>query len=340
MDKGAIMQKTGIEYLTHTWNPIAMRCSPESPGCKNCWHLRTADRLCKNPGMPEAERKALAGEGPFILRERELKNLLGMKKPAVIGVQFMGDLFHEDVPDEFIFTIFEIICAGRGRHTFLILTKRPHRMVEWLEKAREYCPTWFTPGGRFDLWGTYFGVTVCNQAEADTKIPELLKVTGKTWISIEPMLGPINLRKYFCGRICEDWGICLGKIKHLCSQSLICACIVGGETGPGARPLHPDWVRGVKDQCKAAGVPFYFKHWGEWAPFEDHPCFANTVKYGDPRTGYWQNNHPGHYQFRHRGVSSHGQHMLRVGSQTAGHVLDGRTWDNLPWGSIRSITRQ
>ena len=118
------MQKTGIEYLTHTWNPIAMRCTPVGDGCLNCWHLRTADRLRNNDALPIEEREALAGSGHFVLRERELSAPLKAKKAAVIGVQFMGDLFHEAVPDDFANSAYRTMIHADW-HTYLILTKRP-----------------------------------------------------------------------------------------------------------------------------------------------------------------------------------------------------------------------
>jgi protein gp37 len=282
-----------------------------------------ANRLCSNPSLPLKEREALAGEGPVVLRERELSAPLRAKKPAVIGVQFMGDLFHEDVPDEFRDDAYAVM-HGCDRHTYLILTKRADNLLR-------YSQTHFLPGyqGRDHIW---HGVTICNQPEADAKIPELLKVPGKKFISYEPALRPVDFRPFLGfwqwskSENFQTW------VPH--DPSPIDLIICGGESGPGARPTHPDWVRSVRDQCAAAGTAFYFKQWGEWAPFENHPDLAGKVLYGDPRTGYWQNNHPGHYSFQHRGVSSHGQHMLRVGTKRAGRLLDGKEHNELAWREV------
>lgn len=254
------MQKTSIEYLTHTWNPIAMRCTRISDGCHSCWHLTLADRLAQNPVLNVNERLVLAGQRPFILRERELFAPLHKKKAAVIGVQFMGDLFHETVPDEFRVDAYSVML-GCDRHTYLILTKRPQEMLR-------YFRTNTLPGyvGRNHI---YHGLTVCNQREADEKIPLFLQVPGKKFLSIEPMLGAIDLGNIdYVGMVqinaltgsnrCQTGGSWSNG-----SKEKVDAVLLGGETGPGARPMHPDWVRSVRDQCQAAGIPFFLKSMGK-----------------------------------------------------------------------------
>ncbi|MHB8109691.1 MAG: phage Gp37/Gp68 family protein [Syntrophorhabdaceae bacterium] len=315
------MQKTGIEYLTHTWNPIAMRCSPASIGCTNCWHLRTADRLKNNPGLPEDERKALAGEGPFVLRERELSEPLKLKKPAVIGVQFMGDLFHEDVPDAFQNQAFITMSLAK-QHTFLVLTKRPEIMA----KA--------AVGWRAEMDNVYFGVTVVNQSEADAKIPELLKVPGKKWLSVEPLLGPIDLDDLVIkdGPRSEHHIGCLWcdvdpEDDNDFHGETIDAVVLGGETGPGARPMHPDWVRSVRDQCAAAGVPFYFKQWGEW---RDSIEGVTRDRVFEPEQLRYLND-DGTIAPLGMGYTPSRRFLSRVGSKAAGRTLDGREWNEVPW---------
>jgi protein gp37 len=145
-----------------------------------------------------------------------------------------------------------------------------------------------------NLWT---GLTVCNQEEADEKIPVFLEVPGKKFLSIEPMLGPIDLDAT-CGP-CHCWRD--GSIK---------AVILGGETGPGARPLHPEWVRSVRDQCQSADVPFFFKQWGEWVHYTQYcfgvgaPCLSSVKVENE---------------------------LYRVGRKAAGRLLDGRTHNDLPW---------
>lgn len=121
------MQKTKIEYLTHTWNPITMHCTPVSDGCDNCWHRSMAKRLAGNPVLMDYKRDAYAGKTGPVLYLRELEAPTRLKKPARIGVQFMGDLFHESVPFEHQTRIVSTIAECR-QHMFLILTKRPEAM--------------------------------------------------------------------------------------------------------------------------------------------------------------------------------------------------------------------
>lgn len=111
------MNRTKIEYLTHTWNPIAMRCTPVSDGCANCWHLSMAKRLAGNDGLNGLtwpQREAYKGGSPYVL-DRELDAPLALRKPARVGVQFMGDLFHDAVPDESVFDVLGVV--GASRHT-------------------------------------------------------------------------------------------------------------------------------------------------------------------------------------------------------------------------------
>lgn len=303
------MQKTNISYLTHTWNPIAMRCSRVSEGCRECWHLRTADRLCKNPGLPEDERRALAGEGPFVLRERELEAPLRLKRPSVIGVQFMGDPFHEDVPDEFRDQVYAVM-HGCDRHTYLSLTKRPDNLLR-------YSQTHFLPGyqGVGHIW---HGVTICNQAEHDAKIDDFLWVPGRKFLSLEPLLGPVDLELEK-----PDNGAPIG----------VDAVILGGETGPGARPVHPDWVRKIRDDCQASGVPFFFKQWGEWS----ESLNGVTRKKFEPEQLRYAND-DGTVTPLGMGFKPSKRLLYRVGSKRAGRLLDGREHNDLPWRKQCGIT--
>jgi protein gp37 len=158
------------------------------------------------------------------------------------------------ISDEFIDKTWATMAAC-PQHTFLILTKRPGRMLSAVNAmVAKY-------GILPNVW---LGCTIVNQQEADEKIPRLLSVPGQKWLSIEPMLGPIDLKPFLGfwqwsrSENFQTW------VPH--EPSPIDAVVLGGETGPGARPLHPDWVRSVRDQCAAAGVPFYFKQWGKIQP--------------------------------------------------------------------------
>jgi len=204
---------------------------------------------------------------------------LRRRKPTVFAV--WNDLFHDDVPSDFIKRAYGVMF-DRHDHTYLVLTKRPQIMKTFFDQH-------FMDSG--NIW---HGLTVCNQEEADAKIPVFLQVPGKKFLSIEPMLGPIDISKRGMGLQCES---CVDRRVHWCVDGVIDAVILGGETGPGARPMHPDWVRSVRDQCAAAGVPFFFKSWGAW----------RGAAYFDK-----ENN-------------------MVPGSHMIGRLLDGRTHDDLPW---------
>ncbi len=248
------MGNTKIEYLDKSWNPLAMRCTPCSPGCEHCWHLRMADRLagkCKKDKWAYPFKEAYEGSGPPIITGH-LEDPLHWKKPARIGVQFMGDLFHENVDSNSLISIFRIIRETR-KHKFIILTKRPERMNTIFLNIRSYfnSPTW-SPYSWENLW---LGVTVCNQEEADQKIPILLQIpAAHRWVSYEPALGPVD----FCSKEIQishpdNEGYGVEMIKGLDW------IVAGTETGPGARPADNEWFRSIAQQCRSAGVPYFQK---------------------------------------------------------------------------------
>lgn len=236
------MQKTKIEYLTHTWNPIKMQCTPISEGCQNCWSLAINRRFKNKPEKPELDMKEL--EAPMRLR-----------KPARIGVQFMGDLFHEDVPFRFIAEIFNRIrrCP---QHIFQVLTKRPKRMLEFCEDLN------------FVLYpNLWIGVTCENQRCADIKIPILLEIPAAVrFISIEPCLENILISAHY-----------LPQTKYLLSGGRpiygdkvavyedgkfvkgIDWVIIGCESGAKRRECKFGWVWSIVEQCKYANVPVFVK---------------------------------------------------------------------------------
>lgn len=219
------MNKTSIQYADYTWNPLAMRCTKCSPGCDHCWHLGMANRLAGVSAIGERRRAAYRG-GPARLLPDELDAPLRKKRPAVIAVQFMGDLFHEAVADDLREAVFDIM-ARATQHTFLVLTKRPERMARM--------PAKYIIGDYGELLPhLWLGVSVCNQAEADAKI-----ISPVRWLSIEPMLEAITIAPHVWQWI--DWVVC------------------GAESGPGARPMQIEWARALKDQCVGEGVPFFYK---------------------------------------------------------------------------------
>lgn len=247
------MNKTGIEYLDLSWNPLAMRCKPVSVGCKNCWHLRMADRLANNPKMPEAQRWAYSGLwSPKLVR---LEEPLKRKKPARIGVQFMGDLFFEEIPADDIISIFEVMSYAK-QHTFIVLTKRPERIASVLYGE---AGNWYLGGGDY-ISNVWLGVSVENQQAADERIPLLLQVPAAVrFVSVEPMLEVVDLSQW----LEVDYATLFAESKYE-PISLndpryeeLSWVIAGAESGPGARPMDEDWVRDLRDQCDGWCAFFY-----------------------------------------------------------------------------------
>lgn len=307
--------------------------------------------------------------GKVSLHPELLDQPLRWTKPRRIFVNSMSDLFHEAVPDEFILKVFDVMrqsanghaphLGGPGRgygrivatHTFQILTKRPERMLDFCTRLRFaqndarglYLATnlphnGFNPmGAMSNVW---LGVSVEDQASADERIPQLLQTPAAVrFISAEPLLGPVKLLDYIgrwahACKVRDDNSCPNCGADHvapgMCDQGTdrVDWIITGGESGSNARPSHPDWFRSLRDQCLTADVPFFFKQWGEWACLEDHRGLG--WKFGDPRTGFWSQDRPGQYEWHHKGVASHGQHMLQVGKPAAGRMLDEREWNEFP----------
>lgn len=239
---------TKIEYVNETWNPIT-GCSPISEGCQNCYAERMARRLAGRYGYPK--------KNPFqiVFHPERIKKLASWKKPRMIFVCSMGDLFHENVPHTLINFVMQAIFNNPG-HIFLVLTKRPKNMEKYFKVYHEF----FRPFK--NLW---LGITAENQKRFDERIGYLLRIQAAVhFVSVEPMLGPIELGlkaiiPFPTGKWPEseiefgrkiDWIIC------------------GGETGPGARIMQPQWPMDLLNQCQEANIPFFFKSWGPWMP---HP---------------------------------------------------------------------
>lgn len=210
---------SSIEWTESTWNPVT-GCTKVSPGCKHCYAERMARRL-KAMGQPN-----YANGFALTLHEHVLELPLRWKSPQVIFVNSMSDLFHEDVPQEFIQRAFAVMRQAHW-HTFQVLTKRSARLAE-LDSQLDW------PA---NVW---MGVSI-ETGEYRHRADDLRRTRAATrFLSLEPLLGPVPALD-LAG---IDW------------------VIVGGESGPGARPMHPDWVRDLRDQCAAGGVPFFFKQWG------------------------------------------------------------------------------
>jgi protein gp37 len=318
------MGGTKIEWCDRVWNPVT-GCSPISPGCDHCYAARMARRLRGRCGYPD--------DKPFrvTVHPDKLELPLKWQKPQRVFVNSMGDLFHEDVLDEFIAAVFATIFAAH-QHIFMILTKRPERMKKWIDRfavKEDGTPTCN------NLW---LGVTVENQ-EQDWRIKYLLDTPAAVrLVSIEPMLGVMDISPYL--RIMRQ---CDGHAAWECNEDCLYRpkldmVICGGETGPGARLLHPDWVRSLRDQCVAADVPFFFKQWGEWkecdymgedfgAPYTDSQCINGELwdldKCDDEGRLYSSGDNPICPKCKGKG-------FVRVGKKHTGSIIDGQEWRQFP----------
>ena len=341
--------KTGIEWTDSTWNPF-IGCSRVSEGCRHCYAETLAGRFVSARPHGDAiydgltqitnGRPVWTGRIKLTSEESFLKPLR-WRGARRIFVNSMSDLFHENVPDEWIDKVFAVMALA-PRHTFQILTKRPQRMLRYFEGLREPAAVqrafnvcaqshamvsakllperWVDlisgiPRGLPNVW---LGVSVENQEAADERIPLLLQTPAAVrFISAEPLLGLLAIGQWV-GTECRHEG----SYSEPDTNATVCrACeelplldwvICGGESGPGARPMHPGWARSLRDQCVSAGLPFFFKQWGEW--FGDlHSAEASGFPTGAAAHRF-----------------SDGLTVVRAGKKKAGSLLDGREWKQFP----------
>jgi protein gp37 len=331
------MNNSAIEWTDMTWNPIR-GCSRVSEGCRNCYAQNVAYRFSK-PGMPYHGLAQLTNgrpnwTGKVELVESVLDAPLRKRKPQRIFVNSMSDLFHEGLDDGDIFRVFDVMSRAK-QHTFQVLTKRPGRMKNFMDQLAD------TAYGV--LPNVWLGVSVEDQAAADERIPLLLQTPAAVrFLSVEPILGPVDIAKFFpaptiCGadKMPKETLAALVKVAHRAASEagvpLIDWCIVGGESGPGARPMHPEWARSLRDQCQAAGVPFFFKQWGEWANGSD--CRRKELcLYRDGRSCKFTKEAIEKEEDRAGKVHrlSGGIVMSKVGKKASGRLLDGREWNEMP----------
>jgi protein gp37 len=351
--------KTSIEWTRGddgsagaTWNPLT-GCEKVSPGCDHCYAETLAERFRGTPGHYFESGFNLT------LRPERLDQPLRWRKPRRIFVNSMSDLFHKDVPDEFIARVFAVMALA-PQHTFQLLTKRHARMRALLSSpaftARVADAAYLMAAGEdpniqrpalvaaanaragfaslpsapavrqitWPLLNVWLGVSVEDQQWADIRIPALLETPAAVrWISAEPLLGPIDLSPYLTDKteLYQD----LDGTDYVASyRPQLDWVVAGGESGPGARPMHPAWARSLRDQCEETRTAFLLKQWGSWIPYEALCASprdlwvhldgtSSAVSMGAPqdiRTGTVL--------------------MRRVSKKAAGRLLDGRTHDGYP----------
>lgn len=285
--------KSGIEWTDATWNPVA-GCSPVSEGCRNCYAARQALRMGSNPNEKvraayggtaemrgtDSSRRAVFTGRVNLLADR-LDQPLRWKRPRRVFVNSMSDLFHPDVPFEFIDLVFAVMALA-PQHTFQVLTKRPHRMAEYMvalarqDRCLEGLGELHAAAAQFGIgteeeweaaltsdWplhNVWLGTSVENQEAAEERIPPLIRTPAAVrFLSCEPLLGPVKIRR--------GW-VHAGFPAHItrsgCSGANLNLhwVIVGGESGPGARPCDVAWIRDLVRQCGAAGVATFVKQLG------------------------------------------------------------------------------
>lgn len=326
------MSKSKIEWTDRTWNPVT-GCTKVSQGCKNCYAERLYERF--------------HGHGSFknvLTHSQRLHQPFSWKKPSMVFVNSMSDLFHEAVSFDFIDHVF-IVMAMNPKHTFQVLTKRPERMLEYFKSRTEgdywdyfkekvydgyqafldndnMPPGWlwdktYTEFGKdvdliydgpWPLPNVWLGVSVENKVTADERIPLLSMVPAAVrFLSCEPLLGPIKFSPIVHDTI-------LGKMQAPALSVVIDWVICGGESGPGARPMDPNWARLLRDQCEVAGVAFFFKQWGEYTDTE-HAIAAGF----------------GHLMPNGKNYNNDGSFLAwRIGKKNAGRLLDGREHNEFP----------
>lgn len=269
------MTATAIEWTDTVWNPTT-GCDRVSPGCDHCYALTMAKRL-KAMGAAKYQRDGdpkTSGPGFGVSVHIDVVvQPLSWRKPRRVFVNSMSDLFHADVPDDFIAQVFAVMQLT-PQHTYQVLTKRHARMRsllssrDFLTRVDDWRVHHRSAAGDFawPLPNVWLGVSVENQRWADLRIPALMETPAAVrFLSAEPLLGPITLTHLHSHCPTHDFagGFCVGPCSDRRVPDWV---IVGGESGRGARPMHVDWVRALRDQCASARIEFFFKQWGGIRP--------------------------------------------------------------------------
>lgn len=321
---------TPIEWCDATVNAIN-GCSLASPGCTNCYAMKLAGTRLKNhpsrQGLTIDTKTGPVWSGEVRLHEPALLQPLRWQRPRTIFWNAHGDLFHPNVTDETIDRVFAV-AALTPQHTHLILTKRSARM-------RLYAPA--IGAGDDDRWRTALasvgtgvrGSLAMGEAlEFLTRRGPLANVCFGVSIEDHPRLEERAWDLKATPAAIRFWSAepLIGGLGQIPTGLLPDGVIVGGESGPGARPMHPDWARSLRDQCAAAGVDFHFKQWGSWLPegqFDRHQLL--WAPGNDGRVHWWHPEPPYGSHLRD------GHCSIRIGKKQAGRTLDGMTHDALPW---------
>lgn len=332
-------ENSTIEWTHHTFNPW-IGCQKVGPGCDNCYAEAMMDtrygRVDWGPHGSRSRTSAANWQKPL----KWDRDAAAAGERRRVFCASLADVFdnHSSILPEWRDDLWALI-AKTPNLDWMLLTKRPGNIANMLpvpfDFERQYPNVWL-------------GCTVVNQDEAERDIPKLLRAEAKvSFLSIEPLLGPVDLTALPYGEVIGNaptyrdalraklWmpeGSWSGRGSTLNGRTFVDLCrgidlvIVGGESGPNARPMHPDWVRSLRDQCQAAGVAFFFKQWGEWAPGASRDTGPEMV----PGDLYETKTVFGHTAWIAAQDEFWSPLLERFGKRAAGRLLDGRTWDQMP----------
>ena len=333
-------ENTAIEWADHTFNPWT-GCTKVSPACDHCYAESWAKRSgTVRWGAGESRRRTTEANWRLPLKWNAQAQREGRRFRVFCAS--LADVFDNEVPVQWRVDLFRLI-ASTPHLDWLLLTKRIGNALPMMREVAQQCG-----GGEQPMPNVWLGATVVTQAEADRDVPKLLAVPARVrFLSIEPMLGPIELRTRGYFNYCErpdrtgradgthvlrpplDWVIC------------------GGESGPHAWPMHPDWARSLRDQCAAAGVPFLFKQWGEWAEHDGHRptrVFSMDTDVGETLArrcdGFISVAGEFVRDMDDAPTDEPYRGMVRVGKKAAGRQLDGRTHDEFPLTKLQAAEKE
>lgn len=336
-------ENTKIEWCDHTQN-FWIGCTKVSPACDGCYaEVSTPSRTLKvgwGAGVPRHRTAPDTWAMPKKWNDRHEAFYAEHDRRQRVFALSLGDWLDNEVPIDWFVDMLDVVRTTLNLD-WLLLTKRIGNWRKRLEEAAQFLAGLATDNlGPLRDWiadwlngkppaNVFVGATIANQPEADRDIPKLLQVpAAKRFLSMEPLLGPVDLTNVAPPTVeGREWhGIDVLTPANRELRGCIDWVIVGGESGPGARPMHPDWARSLRDQCQAAGVSFLFKQWGEWCPRGPESLGYPSVE-GVPRFRMTDAGHNG------QDLAADGGNdvwMNRVGKKAAGRLLDGRTWDEVP----------
>ena len=326
-------ETTNIEWCDSTFNPW-IGCTRVSQACDDCYAARSTPArtlgVAWGPGEPRRRTSDANWKMPEKWQRQAAEFRAEHGRRRRVFCASLADVFDNEVPDQWRVDLFKLIAATPDLD-WLLVTKRIGNVARMLGD-------WQTAPLLPNIW---LGITVVNQAEVDRDVPKLLRVPAAVrFLSVEPMLGPVDLTGEWLTAQLGSYPFKMLPAEHRTKLlDLLDWVICGGESGPKARPMHPDWARSLRDQCTAAGVPFLFKQWGEWSELHgDRPTRAVEVDSDLGET--LASKCDGFISLAGEFVRSMDdattddpyRGMARIGKKAAGRLLDGRTHDGFPGG--------